>query len=203
MHLKQVLAILQQHQLFMKLSKCAFASDQVEYLRHIISEKGVQMDPSKVESIVAWPYPKEVRAFLGLTGYYRRFVKNYDLIAQPLTALLKKNAFLWNTKAQQAWDSLKTAMVSAPVLILPNFEEVFTIEVDASSKGIGAVLSQRKQPIAFFSKALSSRKQILSVYEKEMMAILTTVKKWSTYLLGRHFLIMTNHSSHLHNKNDP
>lgn len=189
---------LEQHQLFLKFSKCTFTATQVEYLGHIISAQGVQMDPSKIDSITRWPYPtivKEVRAFLGLTGYYRRFVQHYGIIAQPLTTLLKKNAFHWTNEAKQAWDELKKPMITAPVLILPDFNEVFMIEADASSKGIGAVLSQKKKPVAFFSKVLSSTQQALFVYEKEMMAILIAVKKWSSYLLGKHFLIMTNHKS--------
>lgn len=155
------------------------------------------MDPSKVTAIVDWPYPttvKEVRAFLGLTGYYKRFVKSYGMIAQPLTALLKQNAFCLTEETKVAWDALKKALVSAPVLTLPNFYETFVVEVDACSKGIGAVLSQNRKPIAFVSKALSPKQQALSVYEKEMLAILVVVKKWSAYLLGRHFNILTDHS---------
>ena len=138
---------------------------------------------------------KEVRAFLGLTGYYRRFVQHYGVIAQPLTALLKKNAFEWSATTQDAWNNLKQALVTAPILALPDFSLIFIVEADACSTGVGAVLSQQGRPVAFFSKALSIQHQALSVYEKEMLAILIAVKKWNAYLLGRHFQIKTDHHS--------
>ena len=156
------------------------------------------MDASKVSCMVNWPTPqsiKEVRGFLGLTGYYRRFIRGYGSIAKPLTDLLKKGAFQWGTVAQDAFDKLKQAMVTAPVLALPKFSEEFVVESDASHQGIGAILSQNGRPLAYFSKILSARHQALSVYEKEMLAILMAVKKWSSYLVGRHFKIKTDHQS--------
>ena len=197
-HFQVVFELLRHHQLFVKLSKCDFGAAQVEYLGHVITGQGVAMDQGKVACIVNWPYPqsvKDIRGFLGLTGYYRRFIKGYGSIAQPLTALLKKNTFGWTLEAQLAWDKLKKAMISASVLALPDFNKTFVVESDASSGGIGAVLSQNGKPIAFFSKALSPKHQALSVYEKEMLAILIAVKKWNAYLLGRPFQIKTNHES--------
>ena len=156
------------------------------------------MDARKVSAMVDWPVPKtikELRGFLGLTGYYWQFIKCCGVIAKPLTDLLKKDSFARSDHAQNAFDSLKKAMVIAPVLALPNFNALFVVESDASSEGIGAVLSQNGRPIAYFSKSLSPKHQVLSVYEKEMLAILVAVKKWNAYLTGRPFQIKTNHYS--------
>ena len=147
---------------------------------HIICQGVVSMDATKVHCMLNWPTPtsiKEVRGFLGLTGYYRHFIRGYGFIAKPLTELLKKGAFQWTALAQAAFESLKYAMITAPVLALPNFSEEFIVESDASSQGIGAVLTQNGRPLAYFSKALSAKHQALLVYEKEMLAILVAVKK--------------------------
>ncbi|KAF5480389.1 hypothetical protein F2P56_001144 [Juglans regia] len=139
-HLREVLNMLKQHCMFAKKSKCRFAVNEVDYLGHIINDKGVMGDPSKVVSMVEWPEPKNVKAlrgFLGLTGYYQKFIQNYDLIAAPLTSLLKKNDFSWNPEASKAFTALKQAMSHPPILKLPNFSKPFVIECDASGNGIG------------------------------------------------------------------
>ena len=139
------------------------------------------MDVKKMECMLNWPYPnsvKEVRGFLGLTGYYRHFIQNYGVLAQPLTTLLKKNSFEQSEAVREVWDTLK-AMVTALVLALPNFDDSFTVESDASSGGISAVLTQNGRPIAYFSKALGPKHQVLSIYEWEMLAIIAAVKKWT------------------------
>ncbi|GKC46095.1 transposon ty3-G gag-pol polyprotein [Tanacetum coccineum] len=145
-----------------------------------------------------WPMPKNIkqfRGFLGLTGYYRRFIRDYALISKPLTLLLKKQGFVWNKDAECAFYKLKEAMMQAPVLALPNFGKEFIIETDASGTGIGAVLQQDGHPIAYMSKSLFTKHQALSTYEKEFLAVLLALEKWRGYVLDRHFIIKTNNLS--------
>jgi hypothetical protein len=197
-HLRLVLELLRSHTLYAKHSKCVFAAKRVEYLGHVITCQGVSTDDSKIEAMKQWPQPskiKQLRGFLGLTGYYRRFVKSYAIISHPLTQLLKKNSFHWSQTAQVAFETLKQAMIEAPVLKLPNFNEEFVVETDASGGGIGAVLQQGGHPIAYFSKTLSLRHQTLSTYERELLAVIQALDKWRGYLLGNHFKIKTDHFS--------
>ncbi|WVY89838.1 hypothetical protein V8G54_035352 [Vigna mungo] len=157
-HVKVVLSTLERERWVANRRKSEFGQTQIKYLGHVISSKGVEMDDDKIKAIVGWEKPKTVRSlrgFLGLTGYYRRFVKDYGKIARPLTELLKKGGFSWNVDAEEAWKTLKTAMTTAPVLSLPDFKQPFHIECDASGRGVGAVLMQERRPIAYFSKALS------------------------------------------------
>lgn len=134
-----------------------------------------------------------------MTGYYRKFVKNFGILSKPLTQLLKKGAmFVWTVKIQQSFEALKQALVSAPVLALPNFQKQFCIEVDASDKGIGAVLQQKGHPIAFISKALGPKHRGLSTYEKECLAILFAVEQWRPYLQQGEFIINTDQRSLIH-----
>jgi hypothetical protein len=146
-----------------------------------------------------WPQPRnvtELRGFLGLTGYYRRFVKNYGLLAKPLTRLLQKQqGFAWSEEAQIAFENLKQAMASTPVLALPRFDLPFTVETDASDIGLGAVLMQQGRPIAFISKALGEKNKHLSIYEKEFLALILAVDRWRQYLQRGAFVIKTDHKS--------
>nr|GEZ72234.1 putative mitochondrial protein [Tanacetum cinerariifolium] len=144
-HLAQVMQVMKDNTLYAKRTKCYFVVPHVEYLGHIISAQGVSTDPFKIKAMQKWPIPstlKQLRGFLGLTGYYRRFIKDYASINQPLVALTKKDAFKWNPSAELAYHKLKEAMIKAPVLALPNFEQEFVVETDASGKGIRAVLCQ-------------------------------------------------------------
>lgn len=197
-HLTAALSILRSHHLFVKKSKCAFGQASLEYLGHIISDKGVLADPIKLESMLKWLRPnslKALRGFLGLTGYYRRFIKDYGKISLPLTRLLKKDAFGWDELAENAFQQLKVAITSPPVLALPDYTKEFVIECDASGVGIGAVLMQQGHPIAFLSKALAPKHLGLSAYEKELLALVYAVQKWGHYLMGNHFIIRTDHLS--------
>jgi hypothetical protein len=191
-HVDQVLRLLSQHQLFLKQSKCSFGASEVEYLGHLVGKDGVRVDPRKIEAMQDWPHPKtlkSLRGFLGLTGYYRKFIKNYGKIAAPLTTLLKKNSFTWTPVAAQAFQTLKTTMCTTPILALPDFTKTFVLECDASRKGIGAVLMQEGRPLAFTRKQLSEKNLGKPIYEKEMLAILHAVELWHPYLLGQRFLL--------------
>ncbi|KAD5961580.1 hypothetical protein E3N88_13053 [Mikania micrantha] len=196
--LNKVFHILSLNSFVLNSSKCSFGKTSVDYLGHIISGQGVSMDPAKIQAVLDWPIPtsiKGLRGFLGLTGYYRKFIQSYGSIARPLTDLTKKNAFLWSDQAQTAFEQLKQALVSVPVLTLPNFDQPFTIECDASGRGVGAVLMQHKKPIAFFSKGLSDRNLAKSAYDREMMALVLAVQHWRQYLLGTHFVVCTDQKS--------
>ena len=197
-HLEMIFKALLDAQFYLKYTKCVFAQTQVDYLGHIVSGKGVEPDPSKIQAMLQWPTPtsvRELRGFLGLTGFYRKFVRNYASIASPLTTLLCKDGFEWNEDSQAAFDALKSAMTRAPVLALPNFSEPFTVETDASQTAMGAVLVQRDHPVAFFSKVFGPRLTHASTYIRELHTIVTAVRKWRQYLLGRSFTILTDHKS--------
>jgi hypothetical protein len=197
-HVDKVLQLLKEQQLYAKPSKCFFGVKEVEYLGHIVSHEGVKVDPNKIKAMMDWPIPKtlkNLRGFLGLTGYYRKFVRNYGRIAAPLTTLTKKDAFSWTPEATKAFEQLKEAMCTAPVLTTPDFTKTFIVECDASGNGIGVVLMQEGRPLAFESRPLKGRDLHKPIYEKEMMAILHALKKWRPYLIGRHFKVKTDHDS--------
>ena len=138
---------------------------------------------------------KQLQGFLGLTGYYRKFVKGYGAIAKALTTILKKDGFNWEEEAEDAFQKLKLAMCSTTTLAFPDFSQPFVIETDACYGGIGAVLMQNKRPLAFLSQSLGQKNFGLSIYEKELLALVTAVTKWRHYLEGHHFIISTDHQS--------
>lgn len=197
-HVRTVLTMLHQHRLFVKRSKCAFGVDSISYLGHIISATGVAMDPDKVRAVADWPTPRSARAvrgFLGLAGYYRKFVKEFGTIAALLTALLKKEGFAWTEASTAAFTTLKNAVTTAPVLALPDFSQPFVVECDASTYGFGAVLLQGQHPVAFFSRPVAPRHQSLAAYERELIGLVLAIRHWRPYLWGRRFLVRTDHYS--------
>ncbi|CAL9004077.1 unnamed protein product [Prunus brigantina] len=204
-NLTAVFSVLRDHGLKLKLSKCEFAQPSMSYLGHVLSAAGVAVDPQKIHCIQEWPQPKTLKAlrgFLGITGYYRKFVRHYGLLAKPLTDMLKHDSFSWTPSSTHAFTALKQALATTPVLALPDFTQPFVLECDASNTGIGAVLSQNHHPIAYLSKSISLRNQSLSTYEKEMMAILFAVEKWRPYPLQNHHrspnLAPHSRSTHYH-----
>jgi hypothetical protein len=156
LHLSKVFHLLLDHQWKVKLSKCSFAKRQISYLGYIISEEGIATCPRKIKAVVDWPTPasvKDFRSFLGLAGYYRRFIKHFGILAKPLNDLLKRNnVFVWADDQEMAFQTLKLAMMEAHVLALPNFNKPFYIETDACDYGVGAMLMQDRHPITYVSK---------------------------------------------------
>lgn len=197
-HLQQVFEVMRANKLYAKQSKCDFVTTHVEYLGHYIEAAGVSTDPSKIKAIVEWPKPKalkQLRGFLRLAGYYRRFFKIFGRIARPLTMLTKKDAFDWNDEAQEAFVELKSALCQAPVLALPDFTKQFVVELDACGSGIGAVLMQEGHPIAYISRHLKGKQLHLSIYEKELLAVVFAVQKWRHCIFHDHFIIRTDQRS--------
>jgi len=202
-HIKKVLDILRQHQLFAKISKCEFFKQEVEYLGHLISKNGIAVDKRKTEAIQTWPTPSnisEIRSFLGLASYYRKFVPNFSTIATPLTQLLHKDRkFCWTQNEEKAFNELKSKLSSAPVLLLPDPSIPFSVTTDASDYAIGAVLSQNRghgdQPIAYESRKLSHAELNYPTHEKELLAIVHALKIWRPYLEGNKFTVITDHAS--------
>ncbi|MCO5611444.1 hypothetical protein L7F22_065697 [Adiantum nelumboides] len=165
---------------------------------HIISKKGICMDPAKLEVIKYWPNPRnlhEVRSFIGMCTYYRRFIEKFSLIAGPLHDLTKNNVkYVWTEKRQQAFDTLKQKLISQPVLALPELSKPFEVQCDACGDCLGAVLLQEGHAIAYESRRLSSNEQILGIYEKELLAV-HALDSWKHYLLGTPFILRTDHQS--------
>ena len=156
------------------MSKCMF-DKEVSYLGHVISKEGVKVDPKKIKSITEWMKPTNIsklRGFLGLTGYYIRFIWNYVHITAPLSNLLKKNDFQWSVEADKCFEALKGIMSSMPLLATPDFSKPFVIECDTLGYGLGAILIQDEHSISFENMKLNNREQLKSIYDKEMLVIM-------------------------------
>lgn len=213
-HLHKVFEILRQHQLYAKLSKCAFGQSSLPFLGHIVGKDGIRVDPAKVDAITTWPTPTsqhDVRCFLGLANYYRRFVKGFSQLANPLTSLLaERSTFIWGPEQQQSFEALKAALSSAPILSAPDFTSPFavtTVSADASDFAIGAVLTQGEKDtlktIAYLSRKLNPAERNYPVHERELLAIIFALKQWRHYLMGRPFTIHTDHHGLQHIQTTP
>ena len=193
--------------------KCLLFRSEVPFLGHVVSRSGVKTDPSKTEAVAEWPVPsnvRELRSFLGFCTYYRRFVRNFSDIAAPLNALTKQGvAFEWNQICQASFEKLKAALVHAPVLKYPDPSQSFILDTDASSMGIGAVLSQIhdgvEHVVAYFSRTLSTQERNYCVTRRELLAVVDAVRHFHSYLYGSKFTIRSDHSAlqWLHNLRDP
>ena len=181
LHLWTVCAKLQHERLFANLAKCSFLSTSVTFLGFIITPAGIAIDPAKTSAIHAWPTPQslfDVRSFHGVAQFYRRFIWNFSSIAAPLTDLFWQVQFAWNPFADRAFQQLKVALSTAPVLRLPDFSKLFDVATDASGVGIGAVLSQDTHPVSYFSEKLNEAKVRYSNYDQELYAVIQTLRYW-------------------------
>lgn len=211
--LKEVFERISQFNLKIQPDKCEFLRKEVMYLGHLITENGVKPDPKKVTAVLNYPTPKtpkDIKGFLGLSGYYRRFIKNFSSLTQPLTQLLKKDQpFVWTSTQQNSFDILRKILTSEPLLQYPDFEKPFYLTTDASNLAIGSVLSQgnlpNDLPIAYASRTLNKAESNYSTTEKELLAIVWSVKHFRPYLYGRKFFILTDHKplTWLFNVKDP
>ena len=201
--LNEVFSRLQSAKLKLKPSKCSLFQHNVEFLGHVVSAEGIAMQNDKVAAIRDWPPCRnvsEVRAFMGLSGYYRRFVKDFSIIASPLYDLMKKGVkFCWSDACQEAFDTLKQRLMTGPVLALPENEGMYLLDTDASDTGLGAVLSQiqpeGERVIAYASRTLTVSERKYETTRKELLAVVYGLQKFRQYLLGRHFTILTDHAA--------
>jgi transcription antitermination factor NusG len=200
--LKMVLDKLRSYKLYAKKDKCEFVKRKVNFLGFIVSEKGLEVDSVKIDRIKEWPLPlktvRDLRAFLGLTAYYRKFIKNYAGIAKPLYALLEKvSPMLWTEDAQVAAETLKERLVAAPILALPDTSQPFIVTTNASTYAVGAVLSQKidgvERPVAFEGRKLRVAEVNYPVHERELLAVIYALHKWQIYLMHKRFTILTDH----------
>jgi len=196
-HLRIVLQRLREHKLYAKFTKCEFWLKEVPFLGHVISENGISVDPSKIQDVLNWEAPTsvpEIRSFLGLAGYYRRFVPDFSKIAKPMTELLKKGVkFNWNDKCDQAFLTLRKLLTSAPVLAQPDITRPFDVYCDASGTGLGCVLMQDRRVIAYASRALRRHEENYATHDLELAVVVHALKIWRHYLLGNpvHIYIYT------------
>ncbi|KAK3550724.1 hypothetical protein QTP70_003956 [Hemibagrus guttatus] len=207
-HVAKVLERLRKFQLFLKVEKCSFHQPSVQFLGYKIDSSGIQMDEGKITAIRNWPAPatvKELQRFLGFANFYRRFIQNYSSIANPLTSLLrnKPKSLAWSPAAEEAFNTLKKAFTTAPLLIHPDPNKPFIVEVDASMTGVGAVLSQqqgnpsRLHPCAFFSRKLNPAERNYDIGNRELLAVKLALEEWRHWLEGaKHpFLVLTDHKN--------
>ena len=199
-----VLKRLKEAGLKLKPSKCNLLRKEVKYLGHVISEEGISTDPDKTAVIRNWPIPsckRELLQFLGLANYYRRFVSGFASICKPLQHLTEKNVpFCWSPSCQQAFEELRNCLITAPILVYPDYTKPFVLDTDASDVGIGAVLSQvyddgTEHVIAYGSRSLSRQEQKYCVTRKELLAVVEFSQHFRAYLLGRQFTLRTDHGS--------
>lgn len=197
-HLRLVLEALRKHKLYAKRSKCDFHQPEVKFLGHIVGQGVIKVDPTKVATVTAWPEPKtvaELRSFLGLANYFRRFMQGYSSRVAPLHDLTKSDSpFVWTLACRNAFQGVKEALASSPVLVLPNFSKPFELVADASLLGVGAVLQQDGHPIAYHSRKFTPAERNYPTGEQELLAVHDALTVWRCYLEGSTVTLVTDHN---------
>ncbi|GAU35775.1 hypothetical protein TSUD_61360 [Trifolium subterraneum] len=198
-HLRIVLQVLKEKKLYAKLSKCELWLKEVSFLGHVISSGGIAVDPAKVDAVMKWGTPEsvsEIRSFLGLAGYYRRFIEGFSKMALPLTLLTRKDqVFVWDEKCEKSFQELKRKLTTAPVLILPDAKESFVVYCDASKLGLGGVLMQEGKVVAYASRQLKVHERNYPTHDLELAAVVFALKVWRHYLYGSRFEVFSDHKS--------
>jgi hypothetical protein len=198
-HLHLVLQKLRENQLYAKLSKCEFWLKEVSFLGHIISEGGISVDPSKVKSASSWNTPQKVsdiQSFLGLAGYYRRFIEGFSKIAKPMIELLEKGkTFEWLPRCEASFQELKKRLTTTPVLTMPHIEKPFSIYCDASDQGLGCVLMQDGHVVAYASRKLRKHEEKYLTHDLELTTLVHALKIWRHYIIGKRCEVYSDHKS--------
>ena len=198
-HLRIILQLLRDHQLYAKFSKCEFWLAEVGFLGHVVSALGVSVDPGKVEVVMSWERPKsvfEIRSFLGLAGYYRRFIEDFSRLAAPITRLTRKEVkFVWDDSCERAFQELKSRLTSVPILIVPERGQRYTVYCDASKDGLGCVLMQSGKVVAYGSRQLKNHEQNYPAHDMELAAVVFALKIWRHYIYGEQFKVFSDHKS--------
>ena len=196
-HLRIVLQLLRDHKLYAKFSKCEFWLTKMRFLRHVVSASGMSVDLKKVEAVMSWERPKsvfEIRSFLGLVGYYRRFIEDFSLLQAPLTRLTRKKVkFDWDDRCEEAIQELRRRLTTTPILIVRDRGQGYTVYCDASRAGLGCVLMQSGRVIAYGSRQLKNDEQNYPTHDMELAAVVFALKIWRHYLYSKQFEVYSDH----------
>jgi hypothetical protein len=198
-HLRMVLQKLKENQLYAKLNKCEFWLKEVSFFGHIISEGGISVDPSKVKDVLVWKTPQnvlDIRSFLGLVGYYRRFIEGFSKISKPMIELLAKGkTFEWTPRREASFQELKKRLTMSPILTMPDMEKPFSIYCNASGQGLGCVLMQDNHVMAYATRQLRKHEEKYPTHDLELVAVVRALKAWRHHIISKRCEVYSDHKS--------